>query len=114
MRGSVRDAATGAEVIKTRSKRLAVVLTRLLNGEEVARPNIVDPSPLSRYAVTNGHRAGEWHILAALSTAQAPSAFGDGIVAQTSDEVLARRAAALLNQVDPEPRRHARRDIGWW
>jgi hypothetical protein len=115
MRGAVREKESGSRVMQTRSEALAQVVARLLNGEEVRRRPVDDPSPLSRYSLSqSAGKDGQWSVYAALSTAQNPSAFGDGIIARTTDEALGRRVVALLNEVDPEPRRRARRGIGWW
>lgn len=57
---------------------------------------------------------GEWRILSAQSNVRTASAFGDGIIAETTDESLGREIVSKLNEIDPEPRRAFRRGFGWW
>ena len=115
MRGCVRHQASGDEVMRTRSPRLAIVVARLLNGEDVPRLSADDPSPLARYNVGRDPRNDRrWVVYPAESTVQHPSAFGDGIIAVSADPSLAGRMVVMLNEIDPESRRRPRRGFGWW
>jgi len=95
----------------TRSPRLAADLARLLNGEKRPAVEGLDLSPIPRYTVAPGTRE-RWVVVADQYSGAA--AYGDGYIAVTSSEDLARRAAALLNEIDPSVRRRARRRFRWW
>ncbi len=93
----------------TRSPRLAADLARLLNGEKLPTLDLGDPSPIPRYTVSPGTHE-RWVVVADQFSGTA--AYGGGDIAVTPSEELARRAAALLNEVDPAVRRRARRWFG--
>jgi hypothetical protein len=102
-------------VASTRSPELADTVARSLNGEDVPRRDVGDRSPLRRY--TSGRDPTDSTrtlIYSAQSIGRHPSAFGDGVIATTRDANLATRIADLLEEIDPEHRRHAKRGFGWW
>jgi hypothetical protein len=113
-RGVVLD-VSGNAVASTRSPRLAHVIARALNGENLPRRKVDDASPLSRYTVGRTQSpSGAYAIYAAESTARSPSEFGDGVVAFSADRALAETVANTLNHIDPQPRPRIMRGMGWW
>jgi hypothetical protein len=113
-RGVVVD-ASGDQIISARSPRLAEIIAKALNGDSHPHRAVQDASPLSHYTVGRTPvPSGGYAIYAAGSTARSPSAFGDGVVAVSTDREIAEVVAKTLNQIDPEPRHRIMRGIGWW
>ena len=103
------------EVIRARSPRLAVVIARLLNGDEVPRTHVEDRSPVPGYAVSHAGQSPERYLVVAIqSTARSPRAFGDGVIAMTPDAPLAEHVVRKLNEIDPRARPRVTRGMGWW
>ena len=113
-RGVVLDGGE-SEVIRARSPRLAAVLAQLLNGDEVPRSHVEDRSPVPGYSVAHAGKSPERYLVVAIqSTARKPRAFGDGVIAMSSDAPLAESVARKLNEIDPRARPRATRGPGWW
>jgi hypothetical protein len=105
----------GRELVVTRTPELASVVARFLDGEEIPRREVDDPSPYRRYTTGRDPRDSTRTVIyAAPSTVRHPSAFGDGTIARTDDANLAERVMAMLNDTDPDYRRKATRGFGWW
>ena len=113
-RGAVVD-ERDEEVIRARSPRLAAVIARLLNGDELPSTEVEDPSPVPAYAVTQGGGSDEqYFVVGVQSTARKPARFGDGLIARTVDRSLAAELVRKLNEIDPRARPRVTRGMGWW
>jgi hypothetical protein len=63
--------------MRARSPRLAAVIARLLNGDELPSTEMEDPSLVPAYAVTQGGGSDEqYFIVGVQSTARKPARFG--------------------------------------
>lgn len=113
MRGEVVG-PSGARVIETRSIRLANVIARLLNGEQMDRRGVDDQAVVPRYQLSHGVPHGRCAIVGIESTVRDGAQFGEGILAITDDEGLAAKVAGMLNEVDPRRRPRVQRGMGWW
>lgn len=101
--------------MRTRSPRLAVDLARLLNGEAVEERRVDQPSMISTYSVVRAGRKPELFLVVALEpTRSNPGRFGGGVLAMTSDEVLAAEVVGTLNRIDPRARPRTTRGMGWF
>jgi hypothetical protein len=91
------------------------VIARLLNGEELPRKHVDDPSPIpSYYVLEQPGSDGARFLVNVYSTARKPALFADGPVALTADRRLAERLVQKLNEIDPRQRPPAMRGTGWW
>jgi hypothetical protein len=87
----------------------------LLNGDELPRTQVEDTSPVPAYGVSPGRDSeGQHFVVGVQSTARNPSAFGDGLIAMTTDRSLAEQVARKLNEIDPRARPRVTRGMGWW
>lgn len=113
-RGTVLD-QRDAEVIRARSPRLAGLIAQLLNGDELPREEVEDPSPVSAYAVSRGGGSeAQYFVVGIQSTARKPSVLGDGPIARTIDRSLAEEVVRKLNEIDPRAKPRVTRGMGWW
>ena len=80
------------------------VIAQILNGEDLPDREVEDRSSLARYAVVRHHRQESMRLIVAEDSAHRPSAFGRGIIAETTDFSLAETVAQALNRIDPLPR----------
>jgi hypothetical protein len=99
---------TGEQVVAvTTSERVARVLARLLNGEEVEPAAVEEQSLLDRYSVSRNPRGDRWVVTA--DPYFPASRYGSLFRAVATTEPVARRLAERLNEVDPAPRPKVRR-----
>jgi len=113
-RGVVRD-DRGHEVLRARSAEVAKLLARILNGDAIEGRTVDESSGLSRYSVQadprDSHRKA---VVGVLSTVRDRAWFGNGLIATTENETIARKIAAEMNRLDPEKKKRGQRGIGWW
>jgi hypothetical protein len=116
-RGVVWD-ERGHEVLRARSTEMAKLIARILNGDAIEGRAVDEPSGLSRYSVQEDPRdprdSRRKAVVGVLSTVRDQAWFGNGLIATTEDESIARKLAAEMNRLDPEKKKREQRGIGWW
>ena len=106
LRAAVYADGSDQPVLRARSPGVARMLAQLLNGEELAKRVVEERAPSPRYTTMVVARTGRT-LITAQSTTRRRGALGDGPIAETDDADLARRLAALLNEIDPLPKARA-------
>jgi hypothetical protein len=89
----------------------------MLNGDEIPRGRIHEPSPLSTYSVSRtGTDPERFLVLALEPTRSNPGMFSNvgGVLASTPHEDIARDVAEMLNRLDPRERPRTTRGFGWF